>query len=289
MPRLKKAVEKKKSQRRAHLGQSQRSSDFVEPVRRLLMLRIAAEIERRQWTQVQTAKFFGVSQPRVSDLMRGLTANFTIDSLVQWVGLLGIDLQIDTKTGGITESVYDWLDESEKAIPYYTKLIATHPLDSESYWKRAYAYHQRGQYDLAIGDYARAMELDSSLQYLRINRAQSYLCLGQNGAALLDCDQLLAQNPEPALLSWAHITKASVYQALSSFEEALSEYQKAIAAAPEFPPAYFHRGKLHEWMKRYKDALKDFSRVLDFEPNNSEAQKHCWELRKKCGEKADDE
>ncbi len=259
MPRLKKSPKKSVNTRRqsSHLRTKQfrSAADFVEPVRELLMLRVSREIDRREWTQAQAAQFLGVTQPRISDLTRGQTEKFTIDVLVHWIGLLGMELKIDTKIGGKSQSMYAWLDASEAAIPYYTKLIAADPMCTESYWKRAYAYHQRGQYDLAIGDYTRAMELDATLQYLRINRAQSYVCLGQFSSAFLDYDQLIAQNPDSS-------TCAS---------------------------AYFNRGTLHEWMKSYQAAIKDFFTVLEIEPNNNQAQQHLDNIRKKAENKNDDE
>lgn len=248
MPRLKKTLDKRRKLSHSRARQFRSANDFVEPVRELLMLRVSREIDRRGWTQTQAAKFLGVTQPRISDLTRGLTEKFTIDALVHWIGLLGLELKIDTKVAGKSQSLYDWLDASEDAIPYYTKMIAADPVSTESYWKRAYAHHQRGQYDLAIGDYTRAMEIDSKLQYLRINRAQSYICLGQFGAAFWDCDQLIAQSPDASTLA----------------------------------SAYFHRGTFHELMSSNEEAIKDFSTVLELEPNNSQAQQHLENIRKKA-------
>lgn len=259
MPRLKKTVPDPKRKIRLSLRSGaavtrfKRSSvDFVEPVRELLMRRIANEIDRRDWTQAQAAEFLGVTQPRISDLMRGLTDNFTIDALVQWSGLFGLELKIDTVRGGKSESLYAWLDHSDDAISYYTKLIASQPQHTESYWKRAYAHHQRGNFELAVGDYTRAMELDPKLQYLRINRAQSYISLGQYGAALLDCDRLIAQNPDE----------------------------------PELAAAYFNRGLLHRWMHNHKEAIRDFSNVLKLEPNNTQAQQNLDSIREISGDYA---
>lgn len=291
MPRLKKTVAKQKnvkSSLHARGSKSRSSANFVEPVRELLMRRIAREIELRNWTQAQAAEFLGVSQPRISDLARGLTENFTIDSLVQWLGLLGLELKIDTKRGGTGENI-SLLDESEQAIPYYTKAIALSPQNTDSYWKRGHAYHQRGQYDLAIGDYTRAMELDANLQFLRINRAQSYICLGQYGAAILDCDSLIAQKAEALTCSWAYITRASARQAQGNERAALDEYARAISAAPDSSSAYFHRAILFESMQNFKAAMKDFLQVLKLEPNNIQAQQHLDRIRIQSGEQGDDE
>jgi len=291
MPRLKKTVAKQQNVKRAlHAGGSKArsSANFVQPVRELLMRRISREIELRDWTQSQAAEFLGVSQPRISDLTRGLTENFTIDSLVQWLGLLGLELRIDTKSGGTGENI-SLLDESEQAIPYYTKVIALSPQNTDSYWKRGRAYHQRGQYDLAIGDYTRAMELDANLQFLRINRAQSYICLGQYGAAFLDCDSLIAQKADALTCSLAYITRASAQKAQGNEREALDEYARAIAAAPDSSTAYFQRAIFFESMQNFKAAMKDFLQVLKLEPNNIQAQQHLDSIRTQSGEKGDDE
>jgi len=290
VPRLKKAADKKartRSHRRTVGLRS--SSNFVDPVKELLMVRISGEIEERQWTQMQAAKVLGVSQPRISNLMRGLTDNFTLDTLVQWMGVLGLKLKIDTESGAGQKSMSAWLDDSENAIPYYTRLLSFNPADAESHWKRAYAYHQRGQYDLAVGDYARAMELDASLQYLRINRAQSFICLGQFGAAFLDCDKLIAQSKDASFLSWSYITRASAHQAQGNFDAALDEYAKAIESNPTSASPYFQRGCLHQQLKKWKRAREDFSKVIEIEPENISAQQHLQQVSKQRGDKTDDE
>src|SRR5439155_18295712 len=47
-----------------------------------LMLAVERVIERRKLTQNQAAKVFGVSQPRISDLIRGKMDLFSIDTLI---------------------------------------------------------------------------------------------------------------------------------------------------------------------------------------------------------------
>ncbi len=51
-------------------------------IRAELMIALKELIRRKHLTQVQAAKLFGVSQPRVSDLVRGKISLFTIDMLV---------------------------------------------------------------------------------------------------------------------------------------------------------------------------------------------------------------
>jgi predicted XRE-type DNA-binding protein len=47
-----------------------------------LMARLGRVIERRGWTQAEAAKVLGISQSRVSDLVRGKWDRFSIDTLL---------------------------------------------------------------------------------------------------------------------------------------------------------------------------------------------------------------
>jgi len=48
-------------------------------------------------TQSEVAKRFGVTQSRISDLMRGKIQKFTIDNLVNMMGKSGYAVEIHTK------------------------------------------------------------------------------------------------------------------------------------------------------------------------------------------------
>ena len=47
-------------------------------------------IEQRRLTQVQAAELLGVTQPRISDLMRGKIDLFSIDTLVSMLAAAGM-------------------------------------------------------------------------------------------------------------------------------------------------------------------------------------------------------
>ncbi|HVX73306.1 MAG TPA: XRE family transcriptional regulator [Devosia sp.] len=63
-----------------------------------LMLEIALLIRRRRWTQVTAAKRLGVTQPRVSNLLRGKIHLFSIDALVEMAGRAGLRVEITFKS-----------------------------------------------------------------------------------------------------------------------------------------------------------------------------------------------
>lgn len=54
-----------------------------------LAVAIERFIRRRAFTQAQAAQFFGVTQPRVSKILRGQLDDFTIDYLVKMISKTG--------------------------------------------------------------------------------------------------------------------------------------------------------------------------------------------------------
>jgi predicted XRE-type DNA-binding protein len=59
-----------------------------------LMIRLSKLIDARGLTQAQAAELFGVTQPRVSDLVRGKIDRFSIDTLIAMLGHAGVAVQI---------------------------------------------------------------------------------------------------------------------------------------------------------------------------------------------------
>jgi predicted XRE-type DNA-binding protein len=58
------------------------------------MMALKEHIARKGLTQSQAAKVFGVTQPRVSDLMRGKIDLFGLDSLVNMAAAAGLHVEI---------------------------------------------------------------------------------------------------------------------------------------------------------------------------------------------------
>ena len=75
------------------LGFSKQEAENLE-IRTNLMIRLSKLIETRRLTQAQAASLFDVTQPRISDLVRGKIDRFSIDTLVAMLGHAGIRVQV---------------------------------------------------------------------------------------------------------------------------------------------------------------------------------------------------
>ncbi|MGB7489981.1 MAG: helix-turn-helix transcriptional regulator [Thermoanaerobaculia bacterium] len=65
-------------------------------IRSDLMIELSELIRNKGWTQAQAAELMGVSQPRISDLVRGKIDRFSIDSLIAMLGSAGVKVRITT-------------------------------------------------------------------------------------------------------------------------------------------------------------------------------------------------
>jgi len=66
-------------------------------VRADLMISLSKLIETRGLTQAQTAKLLGITQPRVSDLIRGKIHLFSVDRLIEMLGHAGAYVSVTVK------------------------------------------------------------------------------------------------------------------------------------------------------------------------------------------------
>lgn len=59
-----------------------------------LMGELKEHIRTQGWTQTEAAERLGVSQPRISDLVRGKINLFSIDALVGMIGAAGLHIEL---------------------------------------------------------------------------------------------------------------------------------------------------------------------------------------------------
>jgi predicted XRE-type DNA-binding protein len=79
------------------LGFSKEESEHLL-VRADLLIQVQKAIESRRLKQAEAAKILRVTQPRVSDLLRGRIDLFSTDSLIDMLARLGVGVRIVVKT-----------------------------------------------------------------------------------------------------------------------------------------------------------------------------------------------
>ncbi|HBL12011.1 MAG TPA: molecular chaperone DnaJ [Cyanobacteria bacterium UBA11162] len=146
--------------------------------------------------------------------------------------------------------------EYDQQFEFKQSQAKTTRMTAQDFYQRAVSKAQSKDYQGAIADCNRAIELNPRLVEAYVERGASRYKLGNAREALQDCNQALSLN--------SNCTKAYYYQGRARYrlgytQAAIEAYTMAIAQSPTFAKAYYHRGLA------YKD-LEDSDRaILDLE------------------------
>ncbi len=274
-----KQKQSQRAQKRSHGGREEagwvyhlnQAKWHCRSLKETVMVKLAKTIEEKNWTQAKAAQFLGVSQPRISDLMRGHANKFTLDALVEMLYALDkpVAITIDgNPEWGLSNASPTSEKERDQMLAYYNKVIMLEPDDVNAIRKRADIFEEQGKYELAIGDYTRCIELEPDKPGARIARALAFKDSGQYKAALKDCDELLRLFPG----NNTYQNRGIIYQAMGEFEKAMEDHSKAIEMDPQRPGPHWNRASLNERLGRFEEAIRDYENTLKADPTYKRAR-----------------
>jgi len=151
---------------------------------------------------------------------------------------------------------------------------------AENFVKRAWIYNELGEYEKAIADASKAIEIDRVCDRAYAERAYAYDALRRHNEALVDYTkaiELYIKSAQPgekpvAGLSMAYNNRGLVFIHLYRYELALEDFNKAIENDLKYWQAYLNRGELYADLWMYSKAMADFKRILEIDPGNPYAQ-----------------
>lgn len=86
-------------------------------IRSDLMRVLQVWLNSQSCTQADAATFFGVTQPRVSDLMRGCISLFSTDALLDMAATAGIEPKLTVSTTTTNLTTLPQTKRTRKAVP----------------------------------------------------------------------------------------------------------------------------------------------------------------------------
>ncbi len=135
------------------------------------------------------------------------------------------------------------LEASTKAVEILGKLAKTDGKFKDelagAYNNRALTYSKKGDYDSAIKDYERAIEL------------------------IQDYDIDIKLNPK---LAAVYDAKGGAHFDKGDYDSAIKDYERAIELNPEFAQAYKNRGLVYFIKREYDSAIQYFERAIELNP-----------------------
>jgi tetratricopeptide (TPR) repeat protein len=164
--------------------------------------------------------------------------------------------------------VYGNLGQWDMAITDFSKALEIDPGYSGGYYNRGVAYGNIGQWDKAITDFSNLIRIDPGFNDAYYNRGVAWNNLGQCDKAIADYSRAIEVNPHNAK---AYCNRGTAYGSLGQWDKAITDYTRAIKSDPNFSMAYSNLGVAYSNLARWDKAIAEYSKAIELDPNNTKA------------------
>jgi len=137
--------------------------------------------------------------------------------------------------------------------------IATPDSTAEAYSNRGRAYAYKGDYDRAITEFNRAIQLQPDYAGAYNRRGAAYGFKGDYDRAIADFDKAIQLQPDYAE---ALSGRGAAYLGKGDFDVAIADFDKAIQLQPDCVVCYLGRGLAYNERGGQEQAIADFKEVL---------------------------
>ncbi len=129
------------------------------------------------------------------------------------------------------------------SVPDGDRSQANKPLLAKDYNEQGVTYSKQGQYDLAILEFNKALEIDPTSTDAYNNRGITYSKKGQYNSAISDFSKALEIEPKDTKILY---NRGITHAIEGQFDLALSDLSKCLELSPSNADAYDFRGIIYE-------------------------------------------
>lgn len=147
----------------------------------------------------------------------------------------------------------------------FTDLIRKNPNLPFAYNNRGYFYYKyQKNYDKALKDYTKTIELDNNFHRAFSNRGVLYFNTNEFEKAIADFSRALElkSNNTDALIG-----RANTYSSLKQYAQAIPDYDKYLLYKKDDKKAFLWRGTAKYHVEKLDEATVDFDRIITMDPN----------------------
>jgi tetratricopeptide (TPR) repeat protein len=155
------------------------------------------------------------------------------------------------------------------AVENYSNAIRLWPNDSALYRGRANAYLKLKLYYQALADYSKAIRLYPIAADLYNDRGDAYLELKHYDQAIADYTKYIDLKPDDAFVVCGQSLVSGVLRQYHQAMDYYAAYQRLHPNdALEYFAAYTKRGSAYLALKRYDQAIADYTRAISLNPKD---------------------
>lgn len=174
------------------------------------------------------------------------------------------------KANSFYESGNSWLGKKEydKAIEDYSKAIELKPDFLSAIYNRGSSWDEKGNYDKAIEDFTRVIELKPDHHSAYNNRGISWKRKGNFEKAIEDYTTAIGLKPDYAN---AFYNRANSWRASGNYDKSIEDYTRAIELQPNDAGIFNNRGISWKSKGNSDKALEDYNKAIDLKPDYANA------------------
>jgi len=158
--------------------------------------------------------------------------------------------------------------DHDRRIEYNTSLIRSEPRNASAYIDRGIAYAKKGEFNKAVPDFNKAIEIDPNSAPAYNNRGLAYRRKDDLKKALSDYAKAIQIDPRYAE---AYNNRGYALCHDEEYDRAFADFAKAVAIDPKYAEAFRGRAACHHANGNYDAAIADYTRAIDLDPSSARA------------------
>ena len=158
------------------------------------------------------------------------------------------------------ERTKDWEDNNT----LFTDNIEKYPDCSTAYFNRASAKDDNNDFQGALLDYNKVIELQSNHLRSYTNRGVVMCRLADYKRGLSDFNYVIKHTNNDIK---AYYNRGLLFNTINRFAEAIPDFDKAILLKPDYAEAYNNRAVAYFNLKKYESALNDWNKAIELNSN----------------------
>ena len=137
-------------------------------------------------------------------------------------------------------------------------------LTAWDYVRRGNRAYDEKNFQMAIDEYQKAIELDCELGTAYSNCGAAYNSVEQYEKAKEMCTKAISLDPNYAS---AYTNRGYAYDGLKEYMNAIQDYSKAIELDPNNSRVFNNRGSTYDNLGMYEQSIADYTKAIEIDPN----------------------
>lgn len=168
-------------------------------------------------------------------------------------------------TQTILQHIKDHFDRQD--VRYQEEQKLREKKEGLDHFDRATLYFYRGNYELALNEISKALEIEQTAEYLNL-KGLLLTELGKFDESKEIYKEALKMEPD---LAEIHNNLGLLYLKMKKLDDAVVSFQEALKKNVNYARAYANLGKALIDLENFDDAIKAFERALEIDPANRDA------------------